>query len=81
MKWCRGWSPVESGDRTRLHENRPLRVSLCNASRTEEITVFHKANIMKMTDGLFLNCARRIHDDEYPNIEYEELIIDAGCIN
>src|SRR5438309_8506016 len=46
----------------------------------KKITVFHKANIMKMTDGLFLNCARRIHDDEYPNIDYEELIIDAGCM-
>src|SRR5256714_14734480 len=46
----------------------------------KKITVFHKANIMKMTDGLFLNCARRIHDDEYPNIQYEELIIDAGCM-
>src|SRR6266480_4428660 len=45
-----------------------------------KITVFHKANIMKLTDGLFLNCARRIHEDEYPNIEYEELIIDAGCM-
>jgi isocitrate dehydrogenase (NAD+) len=44
------------------------------------ITVFHKANIMKLTDGLFLKCARRIHEDEYPNIEYEELIIDAGCM-
>src|SRR3978361_1088403 len=44
------------------------------------ITVFHKANIMKLSDGLFLNCARRIHEEEYPNIEYEELIIDAGCM-
>lgn len=46
----------------------------------KKITVFHKANIMKMTDGLFLKCARVIHDEEYPNIEYEELIIDAGCM-
>jgi isocitrate dehydrogenase (NAD+) len=46
----------------------------------KKITVFHKANIMKLTDGLFLNCARKIHEDEYPNIEYEELIIDAGCM-
>jgi isocitrate dehydrogenase (NAD+) len=45
-----------------------------------KITVFHKANIMKMSDGLLLTCARRIHEDEYPNIEYEELIIDAGCM-
>src|SRR3954453_16648528 len=44
------------------------------------ITVFHKANIMKMTDGLFLNAARKIHEEEYPNIEYDEVIIDAGCM-
>jgi isocitrate dehydrogenase (NAD+) len=46
----------------------------------QKITVFHKANIMKMSDGLFLNCARKIHEEEYPNIEYDELIIDAGCM-
>src|SRR5881398_1787570 len=46
----------------------------------KKITVFHKANIMKLSDGLFLTCARRIHDDEYPNIDYEEVIIDAGCM-
>ena len=46
----------------------------------KRITVFHKANIMKMTDGLFLACARRIYEEEYPNIEYEELIVDAGCM-
>jgi isocitrate dehydrogenase (NAD+) len=46
----------------------------------KRITVFHKANIMKLTDGLFLNCARKIQEEEYPNIEYEEVIIDAGCM-
>ena len=46
----------------------------------KKITVFHKANIMKMTDGLFLKCARRIYEEEYPNIEYDELIIDAACM-
>ena len=52
------------------------------ATRRErkKITVFHKANIMKMTDGLFLRCARQIHNEEYPNIEYEEVIIDAACM-
>ena len=45
-----------------------------------KITVFHKANIMKLTDGLFLTCARKIQEEEYPNIEYEETIIDAGCM-
>ena len=46
----------------------------------KKITVFHKANIMKITDGLFLRCARKVHQTEYPNIEYEEVIIDAGCM-
>ena len=45
-----------------------------------KITVFHKANIMKLTDGLFLKCARQIHEQEYPNIDYQELIVDAGCM-
>jgi isocitrate dehydrogenase (NAD+) len=48
--------------------------------RRKKITVFHKANIMKMTDGLFLRCAREIHQRDYPNIEYGEAIIDAGCM-
>jgi isocitrate dehydrogenase (NAD+) len=46
----------------------------------KKITVMHKANIMKLTDGLFLRCARKIHQQEYPNIEYSEVIIDAGCM-
>ncbi len=45
-----------------------------------KITVFHKANIMKLTDGLFLRCAREVHECDYPNIDYEEVIVDAGCM-
>src|SRR5690606_6767730 len=48
--------------------------------KRKKITVFHKANIMKITDGLFIRCARRIHEYDYPNIEYQELIVDAGCM-
>jgi len=48
--------------------------------RRKKITIFHKANIMKMTDGLFLRTARHVHQHEYPNIDYQELIIDAGCM-
>jgi isocitrate dehydrogenase (NAD+) len=48
--------------------------------RRRKITVFHKANIMKMTDGLFIRCAQEVHRVDYPNIDYEELIIDAGCM-
>ena len=46
----------------------------------KRISVFHKANIMKLSDGVFLNAARRIHEEEYPNIEYEEVIVDAGSM-
>ncbi len=45
------------------------------------VTVFHKANIMKMSDGLFLDCARRVHEQEAPEIVYDELIIDNGCMH
>jgi isocitrate dehydrogenase (NAD+) len=51
-----------------------------NRRRRRKVTVFHKANIMKLTDGLFLRCAQRVQEDDYPNIEYEEVIIDAGCM-
>ncbi|MGN6369488.1 MAG: isocitrate/isopropylmalate dehydrogenase family protein [Phycisphaerae bacterium] len=45
-----------------------------------KVTVFHKANIMKLTDGMFIRVAKRVHDDEHPSVEYEELIIDNGCM-
>jgi len=44
----------------------------------KKITVFHKANIMKLTDGMFLEEARKVHKRDYPNIEYDEMIIDAA---
>ncbi len=35
---------------------------------------------MKLTDGLFIRIAKKVHDEESPNVEYEELIIDNGCM-
>jgi isocitrate dehydrogenase (NAD+) len=46
----------------------------------QKITVFHKANIMKMTDGMFLRAADHAHKHDYPNIRFESAIIDAGCM-
>ncbi len=46
----------------------------------KKVTVFHKANIMKMSDGLFIDCARRVHAEIGGSIQYEELIIDNGCM-
>jgi isocitrate dehydrogenase (NAD+) len=43
-----------------------------------KVTAFHKANIMKLSDGLFLECAREVF--EGAEIEYDERIIDAGCM-
>ncbi len=44
-----------------------------------KVTVFHKANIMKLTDGLFLECAQAEHAG-FSEIDYQETIIDAGCM-
>ena len=45
-----------------------------------KVTVFHKANIMKMADGLLLRCTRDVREARFADIEYEELIIDNGCM-
>ena len=45
----------------------------------KKVSVFHKANIMKLTDGLFIKKSREVSED-YKDIEYEEIIIDAGCM-
>jgi isocitrate dehydrogenase (NAD+) len=45
----------------------------------KKVTVLHKANIMKLSDGLFLNCVRRVAR-EFPQIEYEEMIVDNACM-
>ncbi|MGB7622117.1 MAG: isocitrate dehydrogenase (NAD(+)) [Terriglobia bacterium] len=44
-----------------------------------EVCAVHKANIMKMSDGLFLNCVR-IVASQYPEIKYRELIVDNTCM-
>lgn len=45
----------------------------------KQITAAHKANIMKLSDGLFLECIRKVAK-EYPKIEYRELIVDNCCM-
>lgn len=46
----------------------------------QKVTVAHKANILKLTDGMFLNITREVAKD-YPEIELEETIIDAMCMH
>jgi isocitrate dehydrogenase (NAD+) len=45
----------------------------------KKVTAIHKANIMKLSDGLFLDCAREV-SRQYPDIKYDEKIVDACCM-
>jgi len=45
----------------------------------KRIAAIHKANIMKLSDGLFLDCIRKVAA-EYPAIEYREVIVDNCCM-
>jgi isocitrate dehydrogenase (NAD+) len=45
----------------------------------KKVTVVHKANIMKLADGLFLDCFRRVAR-EIPDVRAEEQIVDATCM-
>ncbi|MGI6450421.1 MAG: isocitrate/isopropylmalate dehydrogenase family protein [Desulfitobacteriia bacterium] len=46
----------------------------------QKVTVGHKANILKLSDGLFLECARKVARD-YPEIRLEDKIVDALSMN
>ena len=53
-----------------------------NYARThgrKRITAVHKANIMKLSDGLFLDCCARVAKD-FPDIKYDDLIVDHCCM-
>jgi isocitrate dehydrogenase (NAD+) len=44
------------------------------------VTAVHKANIMKMSDGLFLQCVRKVAE-RYPGITCDDRIVDAACMH
>jgi isocitrate dehydrogenase (NAD+) len=49
------------------------------AESRKKVTAVHKANIMKLSDGLFLDCFRRVAKD-YPEIEADDKIVDNACM-
>ena len=49
------------------------------AEGRKKITCVHKANIMKLSDGLFLECFRNVAKD-FPEIEAEDKIVDNACM-
>jgi len=45
----------------------------------KKVTAIHKANIMKLSDGLFLDCFRKVAAD-YPEIAADDKIVDNACM-
>ena len=45
----------------------------------KRVTAVHKANIMKLSDGLFLDCFRKVSQD-YPDIQADDKIVDNMCM-
>ena len=59
----------------------PARYSFewARANGRKKVTLIHKANIMKVTDGLFLEVSGRVAKD-FPDIKHEQMIIDNCCM-
>jgi isocitrate dehydrogenase (NAD+) len=49
------------------------------AHHRKKVIAVHKANIMKLSDGLFLDCCRKVAK-EYPEVAYDEMIVDNTCM-
>jgi isocitrate dehydrogenase (NAD+) len=66
---------------TRKASERVVRYAFEYARRNQrrQVTAVHKANILKITDGLFLKVAREVAQD-YPDIAFQDLIVDAMCM-
>lgn len=52
---------------------------LCRRQKRHKVVAVHKANIMKLSDGLFLDSIRKVRRD-YPEIEYSEMIVDNAAM-
>ena len=50
------------------------------ANGRKRVTAIHKANIMKLSDGLFLESTRKV-SREYTDVTYDERIVDAACMH
>jgi len=49
------------------------------ANNRKKVTAIHKANIMKLADGLFRNTVKRVAED-YPTLEYNDMIVDNASM-
>jgi len=66
---------------TRRGSERVVRFAFAYARENgrQQVTAVHKANILKLTDGLFLETARAVAS-EYPDIAFNERIVDNMCM-
>lgn len=67
-----------------ITEKASLRISefafqYAKKNNRKQISSIHKANIMKLSDGLFIACSQRVAE-RYPEIKYKEMIIDNTCM-
>ncbi|XP_046400289.1 probable isocitrate dehydrogenase [NAD] subunit alpha, mitochondrial [Ischnura elegans] len=49
-------------------------------NKRSKLTAVHKANIMRMSDGLFLRCCREVAE-KYPDVKFEEKYLDTVCLS
>jgi isocitrate dehydrogenase (NAD+) len=66
---------------TRAASERIARYAFQYAAKNgrKQVTAIHKANIMKLADGLFLRCCREV-SEQFPHIKYKELIVDNASM-
>ena len=66
---------------TEAHTERLCRYAFewARENRRKKVTLIHKANIMKVTDGMFLEVSKQVAKD-YPDIEHQAMIIDNCCM-
>ena len=53
---------------------------LARRDKRRKVSAAHKTSIMRMTDGLFLDCCRNVAA-RYPDVSYEEVVIDNLCMH
>ena len=81
MKSCPGWwkalKVITAKASTRIAK---FAFEYARKNQRKGIDCIHKANIMKLSDGLFLRCARDVAKS-YPEITYGEHIVDNTCMH
>ena len=64
--------------RTASHDIAQAAFEQAHKRKEKKVTAVHKANVMRLSDGLFLDAVREVAA-EYPDIEYSEMLVDAAA--